>query len=248
MQNRGLTGLWRRDDERALALTNRHDQVDDAGGQDLRIRFQAQSLVGIQRCQLIKVRALLSLFRIDPIDGIDLHQLVVLAAVAAIAVGVGRSSHLHLTSNGIARAQAQPAHDVFINKDVRIARAVPGGAQEGDVIVYNIQDAADCLQLIALAHLQVIAAAVVIIITPATPAIPAVATATAVTAVKIIIVIAIIAVIIIAVLLALLVSLIIGAILGVIAAILVAILVLVVRVAPVVVTPVILAPVIIVLL
>ena len=248
MQNRGLTGLWRRDDERALALTNRHDQVDDAGGEDLWIRFQAQALVGIQRRELIKVRALLGLFWIDPIDGIDLHQLVVLAAVAAIAVGVGRSSHLHLTSNGIARAQAQPAHDVFINKDVRIARAVPGGAQEGDVIVYNIQDAADCLQLIALAHLQVIAAAVVIIITPATPAIPAVATATAVTAVKIIIVIAIIAVIIIAVLLALLVSLIIGAILGVIAAILVASLGLVVRVAPVVVTPVILAPVIIVLL
>ena len=138
MQNRGLTGLRRRDDERALALTNRHDQVDDAGGEDLWIRFQAQALVGIQRRELIKVRALLGLFRIDPIDGIDLHQLVVLAAVAAIAVRVGRPSHLDLTGNGIARAQAQTAHDVLINKDIRIARAVPSGAQERDVIVYDI--------------------------------------------------------------------------------------------------------------
>ena len=105
LQNRRLAGLWRGDDKRALALTNRHDEVNDAGGEDLRIRFQTQALIRVQRGQLIKVRALLCAFRINAVDGIDLHQLIVLAAVAAIAVRMRRAGNLDLTGNGVTRAQ-----------------------------------------------------------------------------------------------------------------------------------------------
>ena len=52
------------------------------------------------------MRALLCAFRIDAVDGIDLYQLVVLAAVAAIAVGMRRAGDLDLASDGITGAQA----------------------------------------------------------------------------------------------------------------------------------------------
>ena len=47
-----LPAFGRRDDQRPLALADRHHQVDDPGGQDVRLGLQAQPLVRVQRGQL----------------------------------------------------------------------------------------------------------------------------------------------------------------------------------------------------
>ena len=163
------------------------------------------------------MRTLLCVFRIDAIDGIDLNQLVVLAAVTTVAMRMRRAGDLNLAGNGVAGAQAQAADNAVVDKDVGSRGAVTGGAQEGDVIVYHVQNATDGLQLIALADLQIVAAVIVIIVSAAT-AVAAIAAPTTVAALVIIVVIvAIAALLIIAAVI--LIALIIGAILGVILAV-----------------------------
>ena len=73
LQNGGLTGLWRGNDQRALSLANRHDQVDHARSQDLRIGLQAQALIRIQRGELGKLRTLARFLNGHAIDGVHPH-------------------------------------------------------------------------------------------------------------------------------------------------------------------------------
>ena len=63
LQHHRLAGLRRRDDQAALALADRGDQVDDPGGQDARLGLQAQPLLRVQRGQLGEVDAALGLLR-----------------------------------------------------------------------------------------------------------------------------------------------------------------------------------------
>src|SRR5699024_12285176 len=85
LQHHGLTGLGRRDDEAALAFTNRCNQIDQARAHIFRIVivFQAQTLLRIQRRQLVEFHTLWILNRLLTIDQIQVDQSVEFLTVAA---------------------------------------------------------------------------------------------------------------------------------------------------------------------
>src|SRR5699024_7432736 len=85
LQHHGLTGLGRRDDEAALAFTNRCNQIDQAWAHIFRIVivFQAQTLLRIQRRQLVEFHTLWILNRLLTIDQIQVDQSVEFLTVAA---------------------------------------------------------------------------------------------------------------------------------------------------------------------
>ena len=57
LQDHRLAGLRRRDDQAALALADRRDQVDDPGGQDAGLGLQAQPLLRVERRELVELGA-----------------------------------------------------------------------------------------------------------------------------------------------------------------------------------------------
>ena len=57
LQDHRLAGLGRRDDQTALALADRRDQVDDPRRQDARLGLQAQPLLRVERRQLAELGA-----------------------------------------------------------------------------------------------------------------------------------------------------------------------------------------------
>ena len=103
LKNSRLTGLRRRNDQSPLTFTDRHNQINDSGGQDLRISFQTQTLVRVQRGQLGEIRTLTCVVDTQTIDGVDSHKRVVLLAVAAVA-DIGLLTHLDLTDDCITAA------------------------------------------------------------------------------------------------------------------------------------------------
>ena len=54
----GLAGLGRRDDQAALAASNGGDQVEQAGGQLVRVGFQVEADSGKIGVSVLEVRAL----------------------------------------------------------------------------------------------------------------------------------------------------------------------------------------------
>jgi len=70
--------LGRRDDQPALALADRADQVDDPGGQRSGVGFEPQSLLRMQRGELGEVRAVES--GCQAVDGVDGDERAVLLA------------------------------------------------------------------------------------------------------------------------------------------------------------------------
>src|SRR5690606_6778094 len=83
LEDERLAGLGRRDDEAALTLADRRDEVDDARRELLGRRLEAQPLVRVDRGQLAEVDAARGLVDALPVDGVDLDDRVVLLASAA---------------------------------------------------------------------------------------------------------------------------------------------------------------------
>ena len=68
--DRGLAGLGRRDDETALALADRRQEIHDAGGHVEGVAFslQAETLVGEERGELTELGAVFGEFRLLVVD------------------------------------------------------------------------------------------------------------------------------------------------------------------------------------
>src|SRR6188508_3152693 len=77
LQQHGLAGARRRDDQRALALAYRRYDINDPGGEILFGRilvFHPEALVGIERGQVVEIDLVARLLGVLEIDRIDLEQ------------------------------------------------------------------------------------------------------------------------------------------------------------------------------
>ncbi len=77
LQEHRLSGAGRRDNERALPLADRRDDVDDARREILSGRildFELQTLVGIEWRQVIEMDLVPSLFRVLEVDRVAFEQ------------------------------------------------------------------------------------------------------------------------------------------------------------------------------
>ena len=137
LDDHGLTGLGRGDDEATLALANGGDQVDDARRVGLGRCLHAQLLGGVDRGQLTELAARLGLLDGHAVDGVDAHERVVLLALALTLAG-----QAHGTGDRVTGAQAPAAHVAESHVDVVRARQVAGGADEG-VVFLDVEDAGD---------------------------------------------------------------------------------------------------------
>ena len=103
LQQHGLAGTRRRHDQRALALADRRDDVDDAGGEILLgriLEFHLQPLVGIERRQVVEIDLVARLLGILEIERVDLEQRKVAFAFLGAA---------DMAVDGVAGAQAEAA-------------------------------------------------------------------------------------------------------------------------------------------
>ena len=117
LHHRCLAGLWRRDDEAALALTDRRHQIDDARGEIHGVAgsFELQLRIGKQRSEVFELRSQLRNLGIVATDFFDTQKCRILL------VAGGRTAHAF---DVITLAQTVFAH--LRNRYVDIA----GGRQE----------------------------------------------------------------------------------------------------------------------
>src|SRR5690606_27879582 len=147
LQHHRLTGLRRRDDQRSLPFADRHDEVDDPGGEDVRLSLQPQPLLRVERSQLVELRPVLSLFRVHPVDRVEADQRVVL--VPPLLTLAGRA---HRAGHRVAPPQAVLLHLRHGDVNVVRARQVAGGADER-VVVQDVDDAGHGNEDVVLTHL-----------------------------------------------------------------------------------------------
>ena len=114
----------------ALALAQRGDDVHDPGGQLVRCGLQTEALVGEQRGQRFEVGAVPGLLRVDPIDGRDLEQGVVLLVVTRGA---------HLAGDLVATAQFEAPDLGQGHVDVGVGLGVALRAQEAVAVGQDVQ-------------------------------------------------------------------------------------------------------------
>jgi hypothetical protein len=132
LQHHRLAGLGRGHDEPPLALADRGEQVDDAGRRRRAPVFQAQAFVGIQRGQLVEVRA--GPAGRHPVDRVHLEQGPELAACRSAGLRAGRALDQV--------ALPEPVLPDLRGRDVDVIRAaaVAGDADEG-VPVGRVEEA-----------------------------------------------------------------------------------------------------------
>jgi hypothetical protein len=149
LQHHRLAGARRRDDQRALALALRRDEIDDAGGELLRLRIvhlELQPLLRIERRQVVEVDAVPDLVGLLEIDGVDLEQ-----GEVALAF-LGRAD---LALDSVAGAQAEAAY--LAGADIDVVR--PGEivrlrrAQEAEAILQGLEHAIAVDRLVVLGQL-----------------------------------------------------------------------------------------------
>ncbi len=138
LEHEGLARLRRRDDEPALALADRRHEVDDAGGELLRLRLEAQALRGVERGQLAELDAVGGLVDRQPVDRVDLDDRVVLLATAVVIVARLADG----ADDGVALAQVVLLDLAEGHVDIVVAREISAGAHES-VVVEHVEDAGD---------------------------------------------------------------------------------------------------------
>ena len=137
LQQHGLAGARRRHDQRALALADRRDDVDDARRQILLGRIlvlHLQPLVGIERRQVVEVDLVARLVRVFEIDRVDLEQ-------REIALAFFRRADMAF--DGVAGAQAEAADLRGRDVDVVGARQIIRfrRAQKAEAVGQHFDDA-----------------------------------------------------------------------------------------------------------
>jgi len=142
LEHHGLAGAGRGDDERALALAERRDQLDDAGGVVLAlvlalalVDLQMEALVGIERRQIVEIDAVADGLRVREIGLRDLGER---------EIALARLGRADLALHRVARAQAEAAQQLRRDIDVVGAGQVVGlrRAQEAEAVRQHLQNAA----------------------------------------------------------------------------------------------------------
>ena len=140
------------DDQRALALADRRDDIDDARGHVLAgrvIDLELQPLVGIKRRQVVEIDLVADLFRVLEIDRVDLEQREIALAL------LGAADH---ALDGVAGAQAEAADLRGRDIDIVGTRQIigVGRAQEAEAVLQHLDDAfADDLDVAAGKFLRI---------------------------------------------------------------------------------------------
>ncbi len=143
LQQHGLAGARRRDDQRALALALRRDQIDHPGGLVLHRRVagvEIEPLVGIERGEIVEIGPVADRIGIVEIDAGELGQREIALAV------LGRAD---LAFDRVAGAQAPFADLVGRNIDIVRAGEVVRlrAAEEAEAVLqhFDRSDAEDFL-------------------------------------------------------------------------------------------------------
>ena len=141
LEQHRLAGLGRADDERALALADGVDEVDQALAEVLGVRLEVDELDGVDGRQGIEVRPALGGLGIDAVDRLDAQQAPVLLAF------LGRAADAR---HAVAGAQAEAAHLAGADVDVVRAGHEAATAHEAEAILDDVQDAGGELLAAAL--------------------------------------------------------------------------------------------------
>ena len=87
LDNHGLAGLWRRNNQTTLALTNGGNQVDHARSEGFCRGLHSQLLVRVNRRELGELAARLRVFNAHTVDRVNANQCIVLLALALAFTG-----------------------------------------------------------------------------------------------------------------------------------------------------------------
>src|SRR2546428_8318939 len=134
LQHHRLAGARRGDDEPALALADRREQIEDARGVPLVVELEAQVLGGVERRQVVEEDLVARLLRVLEVDGLDLEQREV-----ALAFLGGTD----LSGDHVAGAQVEAAD--LARRDVDVVGTgevvVVGRAQETEAVGQDLEHA-----------------------------------------------------------------------------------------------------------
>jgi hypothetical protein len=151
LHQHGLTRARRRDDQRALALTDRRDDVDDAGREVFLgrvVQFELEPLRREQRRQVVEVDLVLDLLRVLEVDRVDLDQ-----GEVALAVLGAADRALHRVAGAQAEAADLGRRDVDVVRTRQVVRVVR--AQEAEPVLKHLdRTGADDLGLVGRELLQ----------------------------------------------------------------------------------------------
>src|SRR5262245_23048717 len=81
LQQHRFSGAWRGNNQTALALANGHHEVHYASGQIVGSGFQLDTLVRVERCQVVEEDLVPSDVRMLEVDGLDLDQSKIALAI-----------------------------------------------------------------------------------------------------------------------------------------------------------------------
>ena len=148
LQNDRLACLGRSDDEAALSLADRSDQVDDALRELALLGLEPQAFLRVERRELAEFDAVRCLFDTLAVDGLHLDDgVVLLAGVVVVLTRLADRS-----DNGVTLAQVVLLD--LAERDVDVVRAgqVAGRAHER-VVVENVEDSSDRQKHVVVADL-----------------------------------------------------------------------------------------------
>ena len=154
LQDQRLAGLGRRDDQAALALADRRDEVDEPGGDAGSARSPGAAApagtAGVSLPNSGRARASSGRRAVDRVEP-DQRVELLLAPLRLLAVALGPDG----ADDGVALAQAVPLD--LAERDVDVVRAgqVARGAHEG-VVVEHVEDARDRDEHVVLADLRLV--------------------------------------------------------------------------------------------
>jgi hypothetical protein len=133
LQQHGLAGARRCDDEAALTLAERRQQIHDAAGEVLAIGFEGDLLLRVERRQVLEEDLLLRFFGRFEVDGLDLDEREVPLTV------LGRPDD---AGDGVAGVQVELADLRWRHIDVVWAGQVVviGRAQEAEAVGEGLED------------------------------------------------------------------------------------------------------------
>ncbi len=127
LQQHRLAGAGRRNNQPALALADRSEQVHDAAGEVLARGFELHPLIGIERREVVEEDLVARFLGRLEVDGVHLDQREIALAF------LGRAD---LAGDGVAGAQVEAAD--LRRRDVDVVRpgqvVVLGGAQEAEAV------------------------------------------------------------------------------------------------------------------
>ena len=132
LEEHRLAGLRRADDQGALALADRVDEVDQPLAEVLRVALEVDQLVRVDRGQVAEDRPAAGRLDVDAVDRVDPEHAPVLLGLARGADGA---------ADAVADPEAEAADLAGADVDVVRARQEAVAAHEAEALVDDVEDA-----------------------------------------------------------------------------------------------------------